>query len=381
VSKPWTIVQLIPALNAGGAERSTLEIASALAERGHRSIVVSSGGAWVKRLTDAGSTHRILPMDRKSPAALRHVFGLRRILREYAPDLVHARSRLPAWLALGALTAMRPRPHFVTTVHGLNSVNAYSAVMTRGERVIAVSATTRAHLARHYPRLDPERIRVIPRGVDRAQFAPGQGVDPAWREAFLTEFPQLRGGRWLTLPGRGTRLKGHLDAMTLVARLALAGTDARLLLPGVIEPGREDYLEELRAHARSLGVGERVVCTPSRADIREIYLASDLVLQLSTRPESFGRVVAEALSLGRPVLGYAHGGVGELLERHYPAGASRVGSIDALVERALVLLSDPPAVDTDTIPRLADLQRLTLSVYAELIDGAPVDPAFVTSSP
>lgn len=376
-SRPWTVVQLIPALDAGGAQRSTLEVAAALVAAGHRSIVISAGGAWVSKLTAAGSEHIRMAIGRKSLRVLLRIGKLRRVLRSLKPDLVHARSRLPAWLGLAAMVGMRPRPAFVTTLHGLNSVNAYSAVMARGDRVIAVSDTARRHLIRNYPRIDARRIRVIPRGVDPLEFVPGTRNGPSWSEEFLEEFPQLRGFPLLTLPGRGTRLKGHADAIELLARLVQAGNPARLLLLGVIESGREDYLEELRARARELGVLERIVFTPSRLDVFEVYLLSDVVLQLSTRPESFGRVVIEALSLGRPVLGYAHGGVGELLQRHFPAGAVEPRDIDALASAALALLQAPsPAPVVGHLPQVSDLQRLTLAVYAELIDGAAVDPAF-----
>ena len=372
----WTVIQLLPALDAGGAERSTLEVAAALVAAGHRSIVISAGGAWVSRLTAGGSEHILLPMERKSLYALARIAKLRSLLRQLKPDLVHARSRLPAWLARAAMWGMRPRPAFVTTVHGLNSVSAYSAVMSRADRVIAVSDTTRRHLLKHYARLDASRIRVIPRGVDGQEFCPESSMQSGWKEAFLAEFPMLRGGPWLTLPGRGTRLKGHGDAIELLARLHVEGIQARLLLLGVIEAGREDYARELRKKAGELGVLEFIAFSPTRADVREIYLASDLVLQLSTRPESFGRIVTEALSLRRPVLGYAHGGVGELLERHFPAGAVTPRQVDELCARAQLLLQEPPLIDISGIPRVENLQRLTLSVYRELLDGTAVDPAF-----
>ncbi len=376
-ARPWTVVQLIPALNAGGAERSTLEVAAALVTAGHRSIVISAGGAWVPRLLATGSEHHLLPMDRKALGVLLRIGQLRRLLQSFNPDLVHARSRLPAWMARAALWTLRPRPAFVTTVHGLNSVSAYSAVMARGDRVIAVSDTTRLHLVQHYPRIQSEHIRVIPRGVDPSEFRTGMALDDRWREKFFAEFPQLAGGPLLTLPGRGTRLKGHGDAIELLARLANGGSDARLLLLGVIERGREAYLAELRSRALGLGVLERIAFSPSRADVREVYLASKIILQLSTRPESFGRIVVEALSLGRPVLGYAHGGVGELLQRHFPAGAVAPRQIDALELAAEALLAtNAPTLVRGKLPQVEDLQRLTLAVYAELIEGARVDAAF-----
>ena len=164
-----TVVQLLPALDGGGVERSTIEIAQALVAAGHRSVVVSAGGRWLPRLLDTGSEHVDLAVGRKSPWTLRHVWTLRRLFRQWRPDVVHARSRLPAWLAWWVLRALpaAQRPRFVTTAHGLNSVSRYSAIMARGDRVIAVSDTVRRHLLAHYP-VAPERIEVIERGVERA---------------------------------------------------------------------------------------------------------------------------------------------------------------------------------------------------------------------
>ena len=143
--RPLTVVQLLPALEAGGVEQSTLEVAEALQRAGHRAVVVSAGGRLVPKLEATGARHVRADIGRKSPWTLRHVWTLRRLFAELSPDIVHARSRLPAWLARWALRTRAPGapPRFVTTVHGLNSPSRYSAVMTRGERVVCVSETVR----------------------------------------------------------------------------------------------------------------------------------------------------------------------------------------------------------------------------------------------
>jgi glycosyltransferase involved in cell wall biosynthesis len=168
------------------------------------------------------------------------------------------------------------------------------------------------------------------------------------------------------LPGRGTRLKGHGDAIRLLARLRAAGADARLLLLGAREAGREAYVAELEKLAAALDVAPWLVATPPRADVRDVLALAQVVLQLSTRPEAFGRTAAEALSLGRPVLGYAHGGVGEQLQSHFPAGAVPPGEVDALAERARAWLAAAPHVPPWTGTTLAQMQRATLALYAEL---------------
>lgn len=362
-----TVVQLIPALAAGGAERSALEIARALARAGHRSVVISAGGRLVEQLLAEGSEHITLDIGRKSPATVLKVGALRRHLRQLKPDIVHARSRLPGWLGWWALKGLAPRPHFVTTVHGLNTPGRYSSILLRGERVIVVSQTLRDYVLGHYPWLEPGRVRVIPRGIDPDAFPYGHRPDEAWKQAFFAEYPRLAGAPLLTLPGRGTRLKGHHDAIELLADLKRRGIDARLLLLGVIEPGREAYVEELRRLILARGVERQVVLAPPRGDVRDVYAVSSLILQLSNKPESFGRTVVEALSLCRPVLGYAHGGVGELLAELYPAGRVPPGDRERLVERAAELLRVAPPIPMLQSYRLEDMQEAVLALYGEVV--------------
>ncbi|MBO9664326.1 glycosyltransferase [Dokdonella sp.] len=369
MSRKLTVAQLIPALDAGGAERSTLEIARALVADGHRSIVLSRGGRMVERLLAEGSEHVELDLARKSPASLARVPALRALFERERVDLVHARSRVPAWLGWLALRGWRGRPRFVTTAHGLNTPGFYSSVMTRGERVICVSNTVRDYLLRHYPHTDPAKLVVIPRGIDPAEFPYGHQPDAPWREWFFAEFPQLAGAPLLTLPGRGTRLKGHPDAIELVADLKARGIDTRLLLLGARQVGREAYIAELERLALERGVADRLAISAPRDDARDVYACSALVLQLSNKPESFGRTVVEAIALCRPVLGYDHGGVGELLADLYPAGRVAPGDRERLAERAAELLRYAPAIPPLTRYRLVDMQNATLALYRELADG------------
>lgn len=349
-------MQLLPALDAGGVERSTLEIARALVAAGHRALVVSAGGAMVPALEAAGAVHIRLEVGRKTPLVLRHVPALRRLLRQHRVDILHARSRLPAWVGRLALRGMPDdRPRWVTTVHGLNSPGRYSAVMASGERVICVSDTVRAHVREHYPQVDPARLAVVPRGVDPAAFP--RSPLPAAGE------PPL-----LLMPGRGTRLKGHADAIALLAELTGRGRNLRLWLLGAVQPGRERYLDELRAQAAAAGVSDRLLLSPPVADVRAAYAQSHLVLQLSRKPEAFGRTVLEALCSGRPAVGWDHGGVGEVLSRLYPAGRVPVGELATLADRVTALLDAPPP-PPDSIPyTLQSMQDATLRLYEHLLD-------------
>ena len=372
--KPLKVLQLLPALDSGGVERGTLEIARALVAAGHESVVLSKGGRLVEPLQRAGSRHLALELGRKSPLTFLHARHLRRLFEAERFDIVHARSRMPAWVAWLAWRGMplATRPHFVTTVHGMHSVSRYSAIMCAGERVIAVSDTVRDHIRSHYPpmrwpHLTDDRITVIPRGIDAAEFPRDYQPSSAWLARFHAEFPQLGQRKVLTLPGRLTRLKGHHDFITLVGKLVAEGLDVVGLIVGGEDPKRPGYAREIRARVLAAGLTERIVFTGHRSDMREIYAISDCVLSLSSTPESFGRTVLEPLAMGRPVVGYAHGGVAEILAELFPHGAVAKGDIGAATLRAeAVLKGKTPAVLPNTRFLLERMQSSTLSLYEAL---------------
>lgn len=361
------VLQALPELNSGGVERGTLELAAHLAARGHESLVVSGGGRLVGELEAAGSRHLTLPVGRKSPAGPALIPRLRRLLVAEKPDVLHLRSRVPAWLFRLAWTSLpvAARPGLVTTVHGFYSVNAWSAVMTRGERVICVSESIRDYVLNHYPRTRAARLRVVPRGVDPAVYPFGYAPDAAWRASFFGEFPAARDKRLFTLPGRITRLKGHRDLLEILAALG-DRLDLHALIVGGADPRKEAYLRELRDVAGRAGLADRLTFTGNRGDLREILAASSLVLSLTRQPESFGRTTLEALAMGVPVAGYAHGGVGEQLDALFPEG--RIPALDVAAATGVVrdLLDDPPPVRQ---PNPFTLERMldgTLDVYREL---------------
>lgn len=352
-----TVLQLLPALGSGGVERSTVEIAAALVRAGHQSVVVSAGGRLVDPLQRAGSEHITLDIGRKSLSTLRHVLTLRRIIRRLQPDIVHARSRLPAWLAWLALRGLAaPRPHLVTTVHGLNSAGWYSSIMTRGERVICVSGCVRAHVLAHWPATRPANLILIERGIDVAHFCPAPEGRPA-----------ATGPKRLLMPGRGTRLKGHAAALNLLADLRASGCDARLWLLGTREPGREAYVAEIEAMADKLGVIDALEISLPVHDVVSAYRQADLVLQLSAKPEAFGRTVVEALCTGTPVVGWNHGGVGELLGQYFPEGQVALGDRQALLDTTLRVLTQPRPAPPINPQSLATMQAQTLKVYESLL--------------
>lgn len=372
--KSLKVLQLLPALDSGGVERGTLEIARALVAAGHESVVLSKGGRLVEQLQREGSRHIARDLGRKSPATLLQYRALRTLFEQERFDIIHARSRLPAWVAWLAWRGMAAgvRPHFVTTVHGMHSVSRYSAIMCAGERVIAVSDTVRDYIRTHYPpsrwpHLADERITVIPRGIDPAEFPRDHQPSAEWLARFHADFPQICQRKVLTLPGRLTRLKGHHDFITLVGKLVAEGLDVVGLIVGGEDPKRPGYAKEIRERVQAEGLGEHIVFTGHRSDVREIYAISDCVLSLSSTPESFGRTVLEPLAMGRPVVGYAHGGVAEILGELFSHGAVAKGDVAAATARAAdVVAGRTPVVEFNTRFLLERMQAQTLSLYSGL---------------
>ncbi|MHB1145468.1 MAG: glycosyltransferase [Thiobacillus sp.] len=363
-----TVLQLLPALESGGVERGTLEVAQALVEHGHRALVISEGGRLVAPLVASGAEHYVWPIGRKSLKTLLLVGKLRRFLLEQKVDIIHARSRVPAWIAYLAWRGMNPatRPRFVTTVHGMYGVNRYSRIMTQGERVIAVSDTVRDYILREYPDTPPWRIQVIHRGVDGQAYPHGWKPDPVWQQAFFAQFPRAAGRQLLTLPGRVTRLKGHEDFIELVARLKRRGLPVHGLIAGGASSSKQRYLHKLRYRVRSMGLAADISFTGQRDDLKNILAMSNLVLSLSTQPESFGRTTLEALRLGVPTAGYDHGGVGEILRTIYPEGLLTLGDIDTSTKRIATLLQQPSPVPDDDFYPLRNMLSQTLELYEQL---------------
>jgi glycosyltransferase involved in cell wall biosynthesis len=326
------IIQILPELNAGGVERGTLELGKFLCENGHQSLVISNGGRLVPQLEAEGSRHITLPVHKKRLRSLAQIKVLRRILETEQPDILHLRSRMPAWLAYLAWRKLDPakRPRLITTVHGFYSVNAYSKIMTRGERVICVSNSVRDYVLKHYPDVPKEKLTVIHRGVDPAQYHPAYRPDPAWLKRWQHEHPQLAGKFLITLPGRITRWKGQLDFIQIIAALEAKGLPVHGILVGEAHPRKLDFLAEVKNAIREAGLENDLTLTGHRSDLREILACSDVVVSCSTDPEAFGRVTLEALSLGRPVAAYAHGGVAEQLDAVLPEGKIKVGDMDAM---------------------------------------------------
>lgn len=363
-----TIVQILPALDAGGVERGTLEMARALVAAGHRSIVISSGGRLVAQLEREGSEHITLSVHRKSIASLFQVRPLRRFIEEIKPDIIHARSRVPAWIAWLALRKIpeATRPRFITTVHGLYSVSPYSAIMTRGDKVIAISGTVRDYIRQHYPRCPEDRIVLIHEGIDPVDFPYGYQPPAEWQAQWQADFPELTGKTVLALPGRLTRLKGHATFMQLIKTLLPSHPDIHGLIIGGAEAKKAAYAEALRDMVKREGLADHISFTGHRDDMRDVLSQCDLIFSLSTKPETFGRTVLEAILLGKPVIGWDIGGVGEILRKCYPQGITRNSNEAELLKTCAHWLEAPTKpLQTTSFP-LDAMVTQTLQLYTGL---------------
>jgi glycosyltransferase involved in cell wall biosynthesis len=358
-NQPLTVVQILPELESGGVERGTLEINRALVARGHQSIVISAGGRLVDKLIAEGGEHFALNVGKKSPLTLLQAGHLRRLLLDVQADLIHVRSRMPAWVSLLAWKLIPPakRPPLVTTVHGLNSVSWYSKVMTHGERVITVSDCCRDYVLRNYPKTDPTKVVTIHRGVSADEFPYGFKPSAEWIGNWQAQYPRLNGSFIVLLPGRLTRFKGHFDFLQAIHKVKSQKIPVHGLIVGGVDPRRTSYVDSIHEEVTRLGLDDDITFTGHRSDLREIMSVSHAVVSTSVKPpESFGRTVLEAVKLGRPTLGYDHGGVGEVLSKVYAEGRVPLGDTGAMAAKLLAVyhgeLNPPQPSEEFDLPSL-----------------------------
>ncbi|WP_444892196.1 glycosyltransferase family 4 protein [Microbulbifer sp. TRSA001] len=364
------IMQLLPALNSGGVERGTVDLARFLVAEGHQSVVISSGGAMVEQLKAEGSSHIALPIHKKSLFSLLQVRPLREIISREKPDILHVRSRVPAWLTYLAWRKLDPveRPRLVSTAHGLYSINRYSAIMAQTEQVIAISECVNNYLLENYAEYLQRPPQIVYRGVDTDEFKPNTYPPETWYQQIHQEFPELAGKCWLLLPGRLTRWKGQEDFIDLIHQLIKSRTDIHGVILGGAEKNKQHYADELEQKIRSLKLEDHLTLVGHRSDIRHWYSASSLVYNLSRRPEPFGRTVIESAAIGTPIIGYNIGGPAESLNACFPQGLVDINDSKALLTRTQELLGSPeqkPHLSTEfTLGRQAEH---TIEIYKSLL--------------
>ena len=372
VAGSLTVVQMLPGLDSGGVERGTLEMAAFLVKNGHRSIVISDGGCLVPQLKREGSIHIPWKVGKKNPISLRYLFSLRRLLLYENVDILHLRSRVPAWIGYLAWKGIprAKRPHLITTVHGFYSVNPFSAIMTKGERVIAVSQSIKEYIIRHYPETPHGRIHVIYRGIDPDEFPFGYAPSGEWGKAWYEQYPELKGKFVLAIIGRISRLKGHFFFFDLIKDLLDKDLPVHGLVVGGINRENSRYLKELRCNIEQNKLENYITFTDYQSQVRDIMASVDVIVSFSQKPESFGRSTLEALSLGVPVAGFQNGGVKEILKSIFPSGLVRVndiGNASDVIRRIYEQRPVPLKNHSFTLQRMLDQ---TLRQYYELVESA-----------
>ena len=328
-----SVLQVLPALGAqGGVERGAVEVAHAVAAAGGRALIASAGGPLVHELRRSGATHVTLPLDSKNPFVIRsNATALARLIEAEKIDIVHARSRAPAWSAEAA--ARKTGARFVTTFHGTYSAGnwlkrRYNSVMARGERVIAISGFIAGHVRRIYG-VPASRIRIIHRGVDFNRFDAAR-VSAERVAKLAREWRLADGVPVVMLPGRLSRWKGQAVLIEAIAKLGRR--DVRCMLVGS-DQGRSAYRRELVRLVGRLGLNEIVRLVDHCGDMPAAYMLTDVVVSASTDPEAFGRVVAEAQALGRPVIATDHGAAREIIIPDETGWLVPPGDAAALAER------------------------------------------------
>lgn len=309
--RPPAVLQVVPSLVSGGVERGTIDLAGALAAAGWSAYVASAGGPLEHQLARLGARHLKLPLASKNPLVMRrNAAALLDIIRRHKIDIVHARSRAPAWSAWSAARATNRR--FVTTFHNAYPIDLplkrhYNSVMAKGERVIAISRFVGEHAVAVYG-VGPDRLRVIPRGIDLAAFDPNR-VTGERVAGLATRWRVPEDAKVVMLPGRLTRWKGGLDFIAAIARLGRR--DLCCLLVGAEQ--RPGFRRELDAAIERQGLIGMFRIVEDCPDMPAAYMLSDVVVSASTDPEGFGRVIIEAQAMGRPVVATDHGGAHETI--------------------------------------------------------------------
>ncbi len=376
IHKTPVVMQILPELGPGGAEQGCLDVAAGLVQAGSRAIVVSNGGSRVHELGRCGALHIDLPAHSKNPFTIwRNISRIKKLIKEHDVDIIHVRSRAPAWSALRACAGTKTR--FMTTAHAPYNINGkakrfYNSVMAKGERIIAISHHVAKYLIKNYD-IDQRNIRLIHRGVDLAKYHPSN-VTPAQIIKVTSEWRLPDGASIIMLPGRITRWKGHhvlIDAMAKLKR-----DDLFCVLIGS-DQGRTEYREELEQSISDKNLGGQIRIIDHCYDLAAAYMLSTVVVSASTDPEGFGRIPIEAQAMGRPIIATDHGGAQETIKRGETGWLIPPNDSDALcaaIKEALSLDRDQRNILAEnamshitynfTKEKMVDE---TLNVYAELL--------------
>jgi glycosyltransferase involved in cell wall biosynthesis len=379
-----SVLQVAPELNAGGVERTTLEMAEAISRAGGLALVASAGGRLEPDLEAAGGELIRLPVQTKNPfIALSNAFRLARTARKRRVNIIHARSRAPAWSAL--IAARLTGTPFVTTFHGIYNARAalkrfYNSVMARGDVVIANSEYTREHILAHYD-VAPARVVVIPRGVDLDTFdrdLVGAGDVAAMRKAWRLAPDDARCA--VLVPARLTRWKGHLVLIEAIKLIETRRPGALKVIVAGDPQGRDDYVDEIVAAVEAAGLQDVVAIVGHIRRMPAAFAASDMAVFPVIEPEAFGRGAVEAQAMGVPVIASNLGGYTETViegETGFLVPPGAAGALAGAIERMIDLGPEARAAmgrrgrqRARGLYSKTALQSATLAVYQRLLSEA-----------
>lgn len=306
------IVQLLPELNEGGVERGVVELNREYVKKAIESYVISNGGKLDNQINIDGGTHIKFDVCSKNIfTSFSRINKLKKILKQINPDIIHVRSRVPAWLVYFANKKLNIK--VVSTVHGFNSVSFYSKIMQNANAVICVSGSIKEYIQKHYQ--TPEnKITIIPRGIDLDVFNP-KNISNDFISNFKKE-NNLKNKFIISSVGRITQLKDYETFIKAVAIVKNIIPNVKALIVGGVRNDKEDYLNSLKKLIIELDLKDNIIFTGSQSKIAEIYTLSDVVVSSSKKPESFGRAVAESIAMNTPVIATNHGGVKDIIKEN-----------------------------------------------------------------
>ena len=308
------VIQVLPALNSGGVERGTLEISEYLVKKGWRSVVISSGGKLVNRLTRNGTKHINLQTNTKNPLKWNNLRKkLKNVFEDEKPDIIHVRSRVPAWTA--GKVAKKMNIPLISTIHGSHLASSllkkyYNSASVNADKIIVISDYVKNNILKNNPE-KKDIIKVIHRGADIEMFNP-ENI-PTSRIIQISEMLQLPDeAKIIMLPARPSSWKGH--EILIKSFSSINNENIICIMPGADDNGH--YVTNLRNLAKKYNVLGKMVFLPFLDDLPAAYMLADVVVAPSLKPEPFGRVIIEAQAMGRPVISFDHGGASESIKNN-----------------------------------------------------------------
>ncbi|MCF7907754.1 MAG: glycosyltransferase [Candidatus Omnitrophica bacterium] len=319
------IMQILPAMNIGGIERGVIDLVKYFKDRGVDNIVVSSGGRLVEELEKQGITHYKLPVHRKSIFSLLYIRKLREIIRKENIDIVHARSRVPAWISFFATRTTQT--HFITTAHGVYKSPLSSDVMGWGKYVICPSKVVARHMKEQFGVSD-EKIKVIPRWVDLAKFN-------------FCDYQSRAQSNLIVSIGRISSTKGYEYLIEGFRRVVRFNPYFKLKIIGSADKSKLRYLDYLKSLVSRFSLNYNVEFIGFKKDIEDALSKARVLIAPSVIEESFGRVVIEAFACGVPVIASNLGGFKEIIEQGKDGILVEPKNSEAIGQAILQLVKDP----------------------------------------